>query len=77
MTTVNFSVPEYVKQEFNQYFATENKSAILTQLMQQAIETRKQQQRRAIAISKVLELHDTQAPVSMETIEQLKHESRS
>ena len=42
MATVNFSVPEYVKQEFNQLFATENKSAILTQLMLQAIEARKQ-----------------------------------
>ena len=49
MATVNFRVPEQVKQEFNQLFATENKSAILTQLMLQAIETRKQQQRRALA----------------------------
>jgi len=50
MATVNFSVPEHVKQEFNQLFATENKSAILTQLMLQAIEARKQQQRRAVVI---------------------------
>jgi hypothetical protein len=37
MSTVNFSVPEDVRQEFNQLFANENKSAILTRLMQQAI----------------------------------------
>lgn len=76
MATVNFSVPEHVKQEFNQLFATENKSAILTQLMQQAIESRKQQQRRAAAIEKIIQLRNTQAPVSMETIEQVKHSLR-
>lgn len=77
MATVNFSVPEQVKQEFNQLFATENKSAILTQLMQQAIENRKQQQRRSIAVEKILQLRNTQPPVSLDTIEQTKHSLRS
>jgi hypothetical protein len=77
MATVNFSVPEHVKQEFNQLFATENKSAILTQLMLQAIEARKQQQRRAVAIDKIVQLRNTQAPVSLETIEQVKENLRS
>jgi len=43
------------------------KSAILTQLMLQAIEARKQQQRRAVVIEKIVQLRDTQAPVSLET----------
>lgn len=77
MATVNFSVPEQVKQEFNQLFATENKSAILTQLMQQAIENRKQQQRRSIAVEKILQLRNTQTPVSLDTIEQTKQSLRS
>jgi len=38
MATVNFSVPDDIRQEFNQLFEKENKSAILTRLMQQAIE---------------------------------------
>ena len=76
MATVNFSVPDQIKQEFNQLFATENKSAILTQLMQQAIETRKQQQRRAAAIDKILQLRSTQNPVSMANIEQTKQSLR-
>jgi len=46
MATVNFSVPDDIRQEFNQLFEKENKSAILTRLMQQAIEEKKQQQRR-------------------------------
>ena len=76
MATVNFSVPEQIKQEFNQLFATENKSAILAQLMQQAIETRKQQQRRAAAIDKILQLRSVQNPVSMAIIEQTKQSLR-
>ena len=38
MAPLNFSVSEDVRQEFNTLFANENKSAILTQLMRQAIE---------------------------------------
>ena len=76
MATVNFSVPEQIKQEFNQLFATENKSAILAQLMQQAIETRKQQQRHAAAIEKILQLRNSQNPVSLATIEQTKQSLR-
>ena len=54
MATVNFSVPDDIRQEFNHLFGKENKSAILTRLMQQAIEEKKQQQRRQLAINKIL-----------------------
>ena len=37
MATVNFSVPDDVKQEFNELFSSENKSAVLTALMREAI----------------------------------------
>ncbi len=76
MATVNFSVPEDVRQEFNHLFENENKSAILTRLMQQAIEERKQQQRRQLAIDKILQLRATQAPVSATDIEQAREELR-
>ena len=56
MATVNFNVPEDVRQEFNQLFSQENKSAILTKLMQQAIAEKKRQQRRQLAVDKILEL---------------------
>ena len=38
MATVNFSVSDEVKKEFNKTFKGQNKSAILTRLMQQAIQ---------------------------------------
>ena len=37
MATMNFSVPEDVKDEFNRLFKGKNKSAILTELIRQAI----------------------------------------
>jgi hypothetical protein len=76
MSTVNYSVPEDVKQEFNQLFVNENKSAILTKLMQQAIAEKKQQQRRQLAIDKILQLRESQAPVSTADIEKARKELR-
>jgi hypothetical protein len=40
MATMNFSVPYEVKREFQETFAHENKSAVITRLMKQAIEER-------------------------------------
>jgi hypothetical protein len=77
MSTVNFSVPEEVRQEFNQLFANENKSAILTKLMQQAIAEKKQQQRRQLAIDKILQQRESQGPVSTADINKARDELRS
>jgi hypothetical protein len=38
MATMNFSVPEEVKEAFNKAFEGENKSAVITQLMVRAID---------------------------------------
>jgi metal-responsive CopG/Arc/MetJ family transcriptional regulator len=49
MATVNFSVPDDVRDEFNRLFKGENKSAIIARLMQRAVaEARLQKQREAI-----------------------------
>jgi len=61
MATMNFSVPEDVKKQFDRVFAGKNKSAVLTQLMQQAIEERKLEGRRKRAIDHLLALRE-QAP---------------
>jgi len=37
MATVNFSVPEHVKREFNQAFSGRNKSAVIANLMREAV----------------------------------------
>jgi hypothetical protein len=76
MATVNFSVPDEVKQEFNKTFAGENKSAVLTRLMRQAIEERHRQRRRAAAIDALLELRGQQAPASNEVIQRALESER-
>ena len=52
MATMNFSVPDDVRAAFNKAFAGTNKSALLTELMRQAVEDRQRQKRRARAISR-------------------------
>ncbi len=64
MATINFSVPEDIKREFQETFAGENRSAIITELMRQAIEEKKRAQRRAAAINALLDLRRRQQPVS-------------
>lgn len=56
MATLNFSVPGDVKKAFDRAFARQNKSAVLTDLMRQAVEERRRRRRRTRAIAKLLEL---------------------
>jgi predicted transcriptional regulator len=76
MATVNFSVPDEVKREFQETFSHENKSAVITRLMKQAIEERKRQQTRAAAIEALLKLRQGQRPVSDEEIRQARQAGR-
>ena len=58
MSTYNFSVPDDVKEAFNQTFQGENKSAVLTRLMCEAVEERKRQKQRMAAINAILQLRE-------------------
>jgi metal-responsive CopG/Arc/MetJ family transcriptional regulator len=64
VATVNFSVPEDVKRTFNEVFAGANKSAVVAQLMRQAVEERRRQERRRRAIERLLRLRRTIRPVA-------------
>jgi hypothetical protein len=64
VATVNFSVPEDVKNTFNKTFAGANKSAVVAQLMRQAVEERRRQKRRRRAIERLLRLRRTIRPVA-------------
>jgi hypothetical protein len=57
-------VPSDVKAAFDKAFAGENKSAVLTGLMRQAVEEQKRQRRRARAIDQILRLGERLRPVS-------------
>ncbi len=76
MATVNYSVPERVKEEFNATFEGENKSSVIAQLMRQAIEERRRQRRRAAAIDALLELRQEQGPASNDQIARARRAGR-
>lgn len=46
MATVNFSVPDDVKEDFDAVFGDRNKSAVIAELMRRAVSEHKLQQRR-------------------------------
>ena len=76
MATVNFSVPEEIKEAFQRTFAKENRSALIARLMQEAIEERQREKRRADAIDAVLALRRQQAPVSDAEIAEARRAGR-
>lgn len=76
MATINFSIPDEVKREFQETFAHENRSAVITRLMKQAVEERKQQQTRAAAIEALLKLRAKQRPATDEEIRRARHVGR-
>ena len=45
MATVNFSVPSDLKEAFDKVFRRQNKCAVLSDLMQQAVDERRRQRR--------------------------------
>lgn len=76
MATVNFSVPEDVKHDFNEAFKGENKSAVLTRLMRKAVEERRRQQRRASAADALLNLRAQQVPVADAVLQRAREKGR-
>lgn len=61
MATVNYSVPDDIKDAFNQAFEGQNKSAIIARLMQEAVERQAKQRRSHAAIRRILKRR-TQSP---------------
>lgn len=54
MGTVNFSIPDDVKQAFNEAFAGQNKSAVIAELMREAVQRVEARRRSAAAIGRIL-----------------------
>lgn len=76
MATVNFSVPDEVKEAFLETFANENRSAIIARLMKEAVEDRRRQERQAAAIDALLDLRQRQRPASDKEIERARRAGR-
>lgn len=54
MATVNFSVPEDVKASFNRAFKGRNKSAVIADLMREAVDRDRRRQDSRAAIERIL-----------------------
>ena len=76
MAAVNFSVPEAVKAEFNKVFAKKNKSALITQLMRDAIEEHRRLERRSRAIDALLATRQKMPAVNAATIRTAREKGR-
>ena len=77
MATMNFSIPDDVKERFNQTFVNSNKSAIVAQLLEEAIERAERKQRSDLAIKRILAIRKTNKPVSTKVILRTRDEIRS
>jgi len=76
VATVNFSVPSDVKEAFDKAFKGTNKSAVLSNLMRQAVEEQKKTARRSKIIAQLLELRKTSKPVRNSMIRAARRKGR-
>lgn len=63
MATVNFSVPDDVKRQFDRAFTGKNKSRVIADLMARAVEEQHAAKRRTEAIEALLARRRTKRPV--------------
>jgi hypothetical protein len=76
MATMNFSVPDDVKERFNRTFASANKSAIVTALLQEAVERAERKATRNEAIGRILSRIDERPVVSQAEIDDAREDGR-
>ena len=76
MTFINFSIPQDLKEAFNETFRGRNKSAIIAQLMRDAIETERERQTSGRAIDAILMLRATSPPLDSEDAARPKRRRR-
>lgn len=76
MATMNFSVPDKVKEAFNRVFKGQNKSAIITDLMRKAVEEAKMQKRREEIFRTLTARRGKRPAVTDEEIRSIRKENR-
>ena len=77
MATVNFSVPDEVKEAFNQAFEGQNKSAIVAELMRRAVEEAERRRSRAAAIRRLSGRRERRPTANDATIRKARESGRT
>lgn len=76
MSTVNFSVPEGVKKVFNETFQGQNKSAVIADLMLEAVERARSKQRSKDAYLNILARRQHAPTVTVAQLRAAREEGR-
>jgi TolA-binding protein len=76
VATVNFSVPDDVKKAFNIAYQGQNKSAVIAELMREAVERLERKQRHHDACATLLALRKKMPSVSLEEVQTARDELR-
>ena len=76
MATVNFSIPDDIKSEFDHIFQGKNKSAVIANLMREAVERSKRKRRSDDAVSRILKRRQFSPIRSGEDLSSAKNEGR-
>jgi hypothetical protein len=76
MATVNFSVPDDVKEAFNRAFASENKSAVIARLMREAVDEVERQRQRQAAFRLLTERRKDRPSMTDDEIREVREAGR-
>jgi metal-responsive CopG/Arc/MetJ family transcriptional regulator len=76
MATVNFSVPDDVKEAFNATYKGKNKSAVIAELMREAVERAQRKQRSHEAIGRILDRRKHAPAVTDEELRAAREKGR-
>jgi len=76
MATMNFSIPDDVKDAFNKAFEGENKSAVVSGLMRRAIEEKERKRRAAGLVERLREIRTGSRPMTDDEIRRAREELR-
>jgi hypothetical protein len=76
MSTVNFSVTDEVKAQFNATFRKQNKSAIISELMQEAVERARREERIHEAVARILARRRSAPLTTTKTLDEARKRGR-
>jgi hypothetical protein len=76
MATMNFSIPDDIKEAFNKAFEGENKSAVVAGLLRKAVEEKERKRRLADLVERLRRIRADSNPMTDEEIRRAREELR-
>ena len=76
MATMNFSIPDDIKEAFNKAFEGENKSAVVAGLLRKAVEEKEHKRRSANLVERMRQIRADSNPMTDDEIRRAREELR-